>query len=85
MDVLIYCFPESAERHVSTLVNSKFNNKQILGHMSDNGANLMVKFNPRFIEQNLAVNLEMPLTSFDHYCVSVLEYINCRYSTIIIQ
>ena len=50
---------------------SKFNNKQILGHMSDNGANLMVKFNPRFIEQNLAINLEMPLTSFDHYCVSV--------------
>ena len=56
---------------------SAFNNKAILGHLSDNGANLMVKFNPRFIEQNIVKNLEMPLTSFDHYCVSDLRYMNC--------
>ena len=42
-----------------------------VGHLSDNGANLMVKFNPLFIKQGvIAKNLEMPLTSFDHYCVS---------------
>ena len=42
-----------------------------VGHLSDNGANLMVKFNPLFIEQGvIAKNLDMPLASFDHYCVS---------------
>ena len=44
---------------------------QPVGQLSDNGANLMVKFNPLFIKQGIvAKNLEMPLTSFDHYCVS---------------
>ena len=52
--------------------NTAFDNKTIIGHLSDNGASLMVEFNPRLIEKKeLGVrNLEMPLTSFDHYCVS---------------
>ena len=53
--------------------NSEFKKKEILGHLSDNGVNLMVKFNPKFNEKNITEDFEIPLTNFDDYCVSIFN------------
>ena len=57
--------------------HSDFNDNKYLGHgkLSVSGANLMIEFSPRLLacQGCGAKNLEMPLTSFEQYCVSNLN------------
>ena len=57
--------------------HSEFNDNKYLGHghLSVNGSNLMIEFSPRLLAYpgSGVKNLEMPLTSFEQYCVSNLN------------
>ena len=53
--------------------NSEFKKKEILGHLSDNGVDLIVKFNPKLNERNITKDFEIPLTNFEDYCVSIFN------------
>ena len=52
--------------------NSHFNHKtrNQFGNLSDDGENLMVKFDPKVIALDIQKNVEMPLRNFAYYCVS---------------
>ena len=58
--------------------HSELNDSKFLthGHLSVNGSNLMIEFSPVWLAACTGCgvkNLEMPLTSFEQYCVSNLN------------